>query len=214
VNKFNCEESQLTRILKISLTFLVGGFLHGLLFALLISRPGLTTFWFHKADKFLVPRLSYWVCFGATLISGLIFSLAASHARFRLWASRPTRVSRLLNASLLIALAAPMLYLVTPTMQTLVSHNWFLLSPLIFLVLLSVALCIYAGDFSRLPVAIGLIAAAALIGFSLVYAAVNLTANVSEWYDFIQWPIVESALVTGCGIWLAINERQSSAGNT
>jgi hypothetical protein len=40
--------------------FLIFGFLSGLMFGWLVSRPELQPFFYVKGNKFLIPRYSYW----------------------------------------------------------------------------------------------------------------------------------------------------------
>ena len=50
-------------------SFLLFSLVFGLLFASLVSRSSLQSFFFIKGDKFLIPRYSYWLTFG--LLQGL-----------------------------------------------------------------------------------------------------------------------------------------------
>jgi hypothetical protein len=53
-------------------SFLACGAVSGFLFAALVTRPYLQEFFFIKADKFLIPRYSYWFAFSLLQLFGLI----------------------------------------------------------------------------------------------------------------------------------------------
>jgi len=75
--------SSIANDLSVLAAFWISGFLSGLLFAGLTTRPSLQRFWFIKGDKFLIPRYSYWIAFSVILLSGL--TLAYSVTCFRRW---------------------------------------------------------------------------------------------------------------------------------
>ena len=52
--------------------FLISGFLSGLMFGWLVSRPELELFFYIKGDKFLIPHYSYWFTFSLIHPLGLV----------------------------------------------------------------------------------------------------------------------------------------------
>ena len=168
--------------------FLVFGALSGLLFAALVGRPSLQSFFFIKSDKFLIPRYSYWCALSLIQLLGLTGPYAVCVAA-RVVVQHISQV-RLLSAALIIALATPLLYLLTPVMNALIGLNWdFVAAPIAFLFLLSCALCLFSGNLKLLPVAIVWILLFTGAGFGFVYVGVRI-AERSESYDFIQWPVL------------------------
>jgi len=61
--------------------FLLFGAISGFLFALLVSRSSLESFFFFKGDKFLIPRYSYWCALSLIQLIGLGAAYAVCVAR-------------------------------------------------------------------------------------------------------------------------------------
>src|SRR5215203_5314184 len=95
--------------------FLVFGAISGLLFAFLVSRPSLQSFFFIKGGKFLIPQYSYWFAFSFIQFLGLAGAYLMCTAQR--WITLRIAPARLLSAALIIALAAPTLRFVTPAMN-------------------------------------------------------------------------------------------------
>jgi hypothetical protein len=183
--------------------FLVSGSISGLLFAFLVSRPSLQSFFFFKSDKFLIPRYPYWCSLSLVQLFGLTAAYLVCVARRLLL--HPVSQLRLVSAALTIALAAPILYLSTPVMNSHIGLEWdFILAPLVFLFLLSCALCISSGNPKLLPIAIVWICLFTAAGFGLVYIAVKLVERSDE---FIQWPALYAMWALSFGSWFVLRER-------
>jgi len=187
--------------------FLVFGALSGLLFAFLVTRPSLQSFFFIKGDKFLIARYSYWCALSLSQLLGLSAAYAVCVAA-RLIVQRISQV-RLLSAALIIALATPMLYLLTPVMNALIGLSWdFVVAPLAYLLLLSCALCLFSGKLKLLPVAIVWILLFTAAGFGFVYVGVRIDGR-SESYEFIQWPVLYAMWALALGNWLIWRQRRN-----
>jgi hypothetical protein len=186
--------------------FLIFGASSGFLFALLITRPALHDFFFIELDKFVIPRYSYWIAFSLLQLLGL--AAAYFICRRRGWIFQPLTPNRLLIVSLIIGLATPLLRLGAVALHSRIGWEGELFAaPAMFLVLLSVALCIVAGGLRLLPVAIGWNLLFAIAGFVLVYAVLRITNVGKEWYEFIQWPILKAMLALSFGNWLIWRQR-------
>lgn len=186
---------------------LVFGALSGLLFAFLVTRPSLQSFFFIKSDKFLIPRYSYWCALSLIQLLGLTAAYALCVVA-RLVVQRISQV-RLLSAALIVALATPVLYLLTPLMNALIGLNWdFVAAPIAFLLLLSCALCIFSGNLKLLPVAIVWILLFTAAGFGFVYAGVRIDER-SDSYDFIQWPMLYAMWALAFGNWFIWRQRRN-----
>lgn len=189
-------------------SFLVCSGLFGLLFAWLITRPSLQGFFFLKGDKFLIPRFSHWLAFGLVYLLGLVTAYVVSN--WRHWFARSISMRRLVLAALIIGLAPPILYLITPVMNGVFGPGWdFGVAQITFLILVSVAMCVVTVDFRLFAVAVVwniLFVAGAL---AAVYLVVQLTEGANERYEFVQWPILYSMLGLAVGNWLIWRERVS-----
>src|SRR5689334_21017408 len=180
--------------------FLLFGAASGLLFALLVSRPSLQSFFFFKGDKFPIARYSYWCALSLTQLLGLSGAYAVCVAK-RLLGSRISQW-RLLPAALIIALAAPVLYLLTPVMNDRIGLNWdFVAAPLAFLFLLSVALCVVSGNVKWLPLAIVWTLIFTVIGVGFIYLYARI-AGPDNYYTYVQWPVLFATFSLSFGSWL------------
>lgn len=199
--------SNITKDLLVLGAFSVAGLASGLLFAGLTTRPNLQTLWFIKGDKFLIPRYSYWIAFSLILLAGLTAGYSISC--FRGWLQNSPGIrGRLLVAGSIIALSAPVLRFITPAMNILIGLTWdFIVAPITFFILLSFALCVLTGSLRLLPVAIVWNFIFAAGGFVFVYAAIHVFDVGSRWYEFVQWPILESMLALSYGNWIIWRQR-------
>jgi hypothetical protein len=66
-----------------------------------------------------------------------------------------------------------------------------------------------SGNVKVFPVAVFWNLLFAIAGFAFVYAAVRLIYGSSEWYEFIQWPILQSMVGLSFGNWLIWRQRVS-----
>ena len=190
-------------------SFLAFGAVSGFLFALLVTRAYLQEFFFIKTDKFLIPRYSYWFAFSLLQLFGLAGAYLVCVSRR--WI---VQISRLRAASLLvvIGLTTPVLRLITPAMNSRIGLNWdFIVAPIVFIFLLSVALCIFSGTFRVLPIAVlwNLLFLAA--GILFVYTGIRLIDGSRDWYEFVQWSILESMLALSFGNWFIWRRRVNAS---
>jgi len=186
--------------------FLISGFLSGLLFGWVVSRPELQLLFYIKGDKFLIPRYSYWFAFSLIQLLGLIASYSVCYRRE--WLGPICSRDRLLVAALVVGSATPFLRFMTPSMNVVMGLTWdFLIAPIGFLVLVSFAMCVLTGGIRLLPIAAiwNLFFAAA--GFVGVYAAVRVFNGAKTWYELVQWPILESMLSLSIASWIVWRQR-------
>jgi hypothetical protein len=188
-------------------SFLIFGGASGLLFAALVTRTDLQHFFYIRGDKFLIPRYSYWFAFSLLQLMALGGAYLICIARHWL---KATLKRRDIAAALTIGLATPALRLLTPLMNSNIGLEWdFFVAPIVFLLLLSAALCMCSGNVKVFPVAVFWNLLFAIAGFAFVYAAVRLIYGSSEWYEFIQWPILQSMVGLSFGNWLIWRQRVS-----
>jgi hypothetical protein len=204
--------SSIAKDLSVLAAFLISGLISGLLFAALTTRPNLQTFWFIKADKFLIPRYTYWVAFGLILLAGFTAGYLVSCRRRWLHNSIGTR-GHILAAGSIIGVSAPLLRFITPAMTVQFGLTWdFIIAPITFLILVSFALCVLTGSLRLLPMAIVWNLIFATGAFFVIYAVLHLFNIGSRGYEFVQWPILESMLALSYGNWIIWRQRVDHSG--
>ena len=188
--------------------FLVFGAVSGFLFAFLVSRPSLESFFFIKGDKFLIPHYSYWFTFSLLQLLGLADALVV--CIYQQWVTVRIPPARLLAAALIVGLATPALRFVTPVMNIALELNWdIFVAPIVFLVLLSGALCILSGNVKLLPIAFAWNILFVAVAFGFIYVGVRIIGR-SDGYEFVQWPVLEAMLALPFGKWLIWRQRAIS----
>jgi len=208
------KEPTWTRHTKILLTFAAAGLIAGFCFAFVTSLESLRTFWFVKYDKFWSPKLTYYMALSLTLLIGLIAAFFSSQEKFALLVNRNISILRKLNTILLIALSTSILYLISPTMGSLFSLLWVAVyAPIAFIALLALSFCILLNRLRDIGTAAGILILTAALGFFFVGVGVKILEPMSDYYDFIQWPLLDSALNVGCAIYLLIAESRFNRGN-
>lgn len=84
-----------------------------------------------------------------------------------------------------------------------------LVAPIAFLIMLSAASCILTCALRLLPLAfiwhLIFITAAIVI----VYVIVRSLTNAMGWYEFVEWPVIESMLALSFGGWLILRGDRS-----
>jgi hypothetical protein len=206
----NNSSGSIAKDLAVLGSFLICGSLAGLLFAWLVTLPRLQEFFFIKGDKFLIPRYSYWFAFSLIQFSGLAAAYLVCSWRKWLVSDRGARV-RLPGVVLIIALVTPGLRFATPLMNSRIGLNWdFVVAPIFFLILMSLALCLLTSSLHLLALALlwNLIFVAA--GFVFVYAGVRTINGANEWYEFVQWPILEAMMALSFANWIIWRQRVDS----
>jgi len=185
--------------------FLAGGVLSGLVFAWLVSRPSLESFFFIKSDKFVIARYSYWWTLSLTQLVGLSAAYALCVVRNVL--VQPISRVRLVSAALMVGLATPALRFITPVMNDHIGFNWdFVAAPFTFLFLLSCALCVLGGGVKLLPVSIVRIYVFTAAAVGLLYVALRTLPRI-ESYEFVEWPILYAMFALSFGSWLIWRQR-------
>ena len=186
-------------------SFLIFGAALGFLFAVLVTRPELRHFFYIIGNKSLIPRYSYWFAFS-------LMQLIALGGGYLICISRQWLTGTLkrgdIAAALTIGLATPTLHLLTPLMNSNIGLEWdFFVAPIVYLLLLSAALCMCSGNVKLFPVAVIWNLLFIIAGFAFVYAGVRLINGSSEWHEFIQWPILQSMVGLSFGSWVIWRQR-------
>ena len=186
-------------------SFLIFGATSGFLFAVLVTRPELQHFFYIKGDKFLIPRYSYWFAF--SLLQLMALGGAYLTCVSRQWL-RGTLKRADMAAALSIGLATPTFRLLTPLMNSNIGLDWDLfVAPMIYLLLLSAALCLCSGNVKLFPVAVIWNLLFIIAGVAFVYACARLIDGSIKWYAFIQWPILASMVGLSFSSWLIWRQR-------
>ena len=192
------------RSLKTVLIFFISGLGSGCLAGWLLSNNRLTSFWFRKSGKFLIPAYRYYEVFGILLLLGLTGAYLVS--RTRGWIEDPVTGSTLRPAvsALVIFLSAPAIFAIFSLDRDFFeSPGWVLVAVLAFLFLISIACWILTGrlyyqgvliNLSTLPLAITLLL--------LLVKILNISGERSE---TVTYPIYHSLIAAGCGYWIARN---------
>ena len=186
--------------------FLISGLLSGLMFGWLISKPVLQPFFYIRADKFLIPRYSYWFAFSLIHVLGLAGGYFVCYRRE--WLRRSCSRARLIVAALVVGLATPFLRLVTPSMNEVMGLTWdVVVAPIGFLVLVSFAMCALTGSVRLLPIAAVWNLIFATAGFVTVYVSVRVFNVDNTWHELVPWPILESMLSPSIASWIVWRQR-------
>ena len=192
------------RTLKTVLIFSISGLGSGYLTGWLLSSNRLTSFWFKKSGKFLIPTYRYYAGFSILLLSGLASAYLVS--RTRGWIEGPLTRStfRHTASALVITLSAPAIFAIFSLDRDFFeSPGWVLVAVLAFLFLISIACWILTGrlyyqgvliNLSTLPLAITLLL--------LLVKILNISGERSE---TVTYPIYHSLIAAGCGYWIARN---------
>src|SRR5436190_7402734 len=194
-------------------SFLTSGWVLGLVFGWLVTRPSLKDFFFNKGDKFPVPHYSYWFAFSFLQVLGLVAAYLICVSRHWFRSSIPKH--RLLCVFMIVGLAAPALRLITPVMNSRIGLDWDIAgAPIAFVFLLSVSLCILSGELKLLPLTV--IWNSFFIGLFLMfgYAVQRITEGGSDWTGVFAWPMLESALALSFVSWLVWRQRANANGAT
>ena len=194
--------------LRVLGVFLISGFLSGLMFGWLVSRPQLQPFFWIKGDKFLIPRYSYWFAFSLIQLLGLVGAYSLCY--WREWLSPIYSRGRLIVATLVVGLATPFLRFVTPSMTEVMGLTWdVLVAPIGFLVLVSFAMCVLTHSVRLLPIATVWNVIFAIAGFVAIYVSVQVL-NAKTWYELVQWPVLQSVLSLSIASWIVWRQRSHS----
>jgi hypothetical protein len=115
-----------------------------------------------------------------------------------------------MSAVLMVGLATPFLRFLTPSMNAIMGLTWdFLVAPIGFLVLVSLAMCVLTGNLRLLPVAAVWNLIFAAVGFAFVYAVVR-ALNARTWYELLEWPILESMMSLSIASWIVWRQRSNT----
>jgi hypothetical protein len=196
------------KTLKTVLIFLLSGLGSGGLSGLLFSTNQLTSFWFRKSDKFLIPTYRYYAGFSILLLSGLAVAYIVSRARG--WIEGPLTRStfRHIASALLIALSAPAIFAIfTLDRDFFESPAWFFVAMIGFLCLISVACWILTSRLYYPGVIISLLTIPAAIALLFLLIRLNLGGERSEVFTYL---VYDSLIAAACGYWIARNNPAQS----
>jgi hypothetical protein len=184
-----------SNLVRVVVTFFVGGALGGALFAFYITRPGLKRVWFTTAEWWIFPTGKFWV------LAGVIFftSLAASYA-FSVsygWLEAPTQRRRVLIAA---GLGGAIPFLLNFLSKPSTAMLGFFLGPIVVALFLSSALFALTSRWYK--------SATALMVF--IYLAAPLLAGIPDLFvsggyalfDALAFSLRASLLIALCGWWL------------
>ena len=189
--------------LRTILVFFISGFGAGSFFGWLLSTPSLTTFWFWKGAKFLIPTYRYYLGIGVFLLLGL--TLAYSVSRLKGWVLGPSTKSffRHSFAAIIVMTSALLLYAVMPLVPGFYSDpvTSYLLATVVFVLLISAACWVLTSKLDYPGMFANLLTIPAAFGFLYLLAtALNIPG---EWSEMVTYPIYYSLLATACGFWIA-----------
>ena len=184
-----------SNLVRVVITFFIGGALGGALFALFITRRSLKKMWFITAEWWIFPTVKFW-----TLAAVIFFmSLAASYAFAisRGWLRAPTQLRRVLIAA---GLGGVVPFLLSFLSKPSTSFIGFFLAPIVVALFLSTALFSLTSRWYKSGTAV----------MVLIYLAAPLLAGIpdlfiSEGYELfgaLAFSIRASLLIALCGWWL------------
>ena len=196
----------------------------GLCFGALLSVHSLTTFWFIKGDKFLIPTYRYYMGIGVFLVLSLADAYSISRVPSLLHEN--TSLFRKIISGVIVATSPLLLFTMatallertattfeTPTGTTLVTNidpiTLHLLAIIGFVLLISAACWILTGKLSYIAVFLNLLALP--VALSLMYLVYKIHAVPGEWSDFFAYPVYYSLLSASCGFWIATAKRVVSS---
>ena len=192
------------KTLKTVLIFFISGLGSGCISGWLLSSPRLTSFWFRKSDKFLIPTYRYYAGFSILLLSGLAVAYIISLTRG--WIEGPLTRStfRHTASAVVIGLSAPAVFAIfTLGRDFFESPAWLLLAAIAFLFLISVACWILTSKLYYPGVLINLLTLpSALTLLFLLVKTLNISGERSE---IVTYLIYDSLIAAAFGFWIARN---------
>ena len=196
------------KALKTVLIFFVGGLSTGCLFGSLTSFPRLTNFWYRKGDKFLIPTYRYYLGLGLFLLLGL--SLAYTISLAKAWLNDPSPGAFLKQgcAALIIAISALVSYLLTFGNRSFDPVTLYLLSILVFLMLISIACWIVSSRLYYVGLLLNVLVFPVALAFLYVLTKIGLRGEAG---NFVTFPVFFSLLSASCGYWLSQVTGSSSS---
>jgi hypothetical protein len=196
------------RTLKTVLIFFISGLGSGCLSGWLFSSTRLTSFWFRKSDKFLIPTYRYYAGFSILLLSGLVIAYVVS--RTRRWIESPLTRStfRPAASALVIALSAPAIFAISTLHRDLFeSPAWLLIDVIAFLLLISVACWILTSRLYYPGLLINLLTIPSAITLLFLLVRLHIGGERSE---IVTYLIYDSLVAAACGFWIARNNPAQS----
>jgi hypothetical protein len=184
---------------KSLLTFAAAGAAAGIFFSLLLSIPRLTTFWYRKTDKFLVPTYRYYLGLGVILL----LALAAAHtfSRIQRWlrAAESESVLRQAGAAFIVAVSAVVPYLVIGS-RDFDAVIQYVLAIVLFVLLISSACWILSTQLYYSGVLLNLVVIP--VTLTIMYVLTRLLHFGGDLSEFLTFLISLTLFSTSCGYWL------------
>jgi hypothetical protein len=189
-------------LLKVEITFFLSGALVGILFVWLVSVATTVDFWFIRGNQFVIPKVNYWLVFGALLASGLAFSYCICVLRGWLMAFGHWAESRRILATLFFLIAFPSGHIIGSRFLEFLSPMFaYFLACLLVVSLISVALWLFTSTWKTwLAIFMLLAIPVAYILTIGVYESLDLSNHA---YDILRMGSLGGLLSGISGYWLA-----------
>jgi len=189
-------------VLKVEITFFRSGALVGILFVWLVSVPTTVDFWFVRGNQFLIPKVKYWLVFGALLASGLALSFYICVLRGWLMSFGHWAESRQILATLIFLIAFPSGHITgSRFLEFLDPMLAYFLACLLVVSLISVALWLFTFTWKTwLAIFLLLAIPIAYILTIGLYKSLNLSNHA---YDILRMGALGGLLSGISGYWLA-----------
>lgn len=206
------------RTVKAVLIFFVCGLATGLCFGGLLSLRSLTTFWYIKGDKLLIPTYRYYVGVGVFLVLGLAIADVLSRLTGLLRENSST-VRRVVSAiivaisPLMLFAAATVLLTHTATVTTETGTNLtmnidpitlYVLGIIAFGVIVSIASWVLTERSFSFGLSLNLLTIPA--AFCLVYIAAKVLRVPAEWSELVTYTIYFSLISASWGLSMAASK--------
>ena len=187
--------------LKVEITFFLVGALVGTLFVWLVSVT-IVDFWFFRGEKFLIPKVNYWLGFGVFFVSGLALSYCICVLRRWLMVFGRWAESRRILATLILLIAFPSGHITGSRFLEFLSPEFaYFLACLLVVSLISVALWLFTSTWKTWLAIFMLLAIPVAYVLTIgVYEALDLSNHA---YDILRMGSLGGLLSGISGYWLA-----------
>ena len=189
-------------LIKVEITFVLSGALVGILFVWLVSVPTTVDFWFIRGNQFLIPRVQYWLGFGALLASAMALSYCTCLLQGWLMVFGHWAGSRRILGTLLFLIAFPSGDIAAARLlQFSGPMSAYFSACLLVVALLSVALWLFTSTWKTWLAIFMLLAIPAAYVLTIgLYQSLNLSNHA---YDILLMGSLGGLLSGLSGYWLA-----------
>ena len=184
--------------------FAAGGALSGVLFAGVTSIRSLQVIWYIKGDKFLVPTVWYWLCFTALLAASVLACRWLAHQRSSF--SKKGPIGREIAFTLLLLSTAPVIFSISPRIETLIGLSWeWFFAPILFLALYAAAVGLLISAIRSYVLLFCVMLVCGLIGAVATITILSTMNHIGAAYGLaIQWALVNGTLTAAAAICLIV----------